>query len=213
MFRRVLEELGCLLEHVLVRVIGFVSIDEAVLSGLVVERRRGRRAAGLTRAVHPCRFVVCNGWILELVGLVFLGSATSEPEARGKSARLVLIGLIFGDRATRAPRRRRFELRFVVVNGELVVGGIPVVVRGLIVGRGTRSHGRVLRLGVERFVGIVGVVRGRYIALTSDGAQRLTLSPFELGRIGATAPLQVQMLSDCVVKKTHDETVLPRGKQ
>jgi hypothetical protein len=51
-----------------------------------------------------------------------------------------------------------------------------------------------------------GVVLRRKIArswVAPDGTERLTLGALDLSWIGAPAALQVEVLSDCVVKKTH----------
>ena len=43
----------------------------------------------------------------------------------------------------------------------------------------------------------------RGLAAASDRTERLALGAFHLGRIGTAAPLQVKVLSNRVVKKTH----------
>ncbi len=68
----------------------------------------------------------------------------------------------------------------------------PVLVARLVIGGGIRRPGRGLHLGE--------LSRGR---VAPDGTERLTLGALNLRRVGAPAALQVEVLSDCVVKKTH----------
>ena len=64
----------------------------------------------------------------------------------------------------------------------------------------------VFRFVVVRLVGpVVRVELGRIELLgpPSDGAKRLALGAFDFGRIGASATLQLEVLTNCVIQQTH----------
>src|SRR6202012_4806842 len=96
---------------------------------------------------------------------------------------------------------------------ERLLGGVELLVVELLLPVGLLrqvardSGGRLLkrradggRQPLRAGLGIVGDAR---LAVAAHRPQRLTLGALDLGRIGTAAALEVEVLANCVVEKTH----------
>jgi hypothetical protein len=185
--RRVLEKLGCLLEHVL-------SIPLRGLRGLHVElgglfaEMAGRIWSWRPRRDVAWRRRSCRRWRW-LSGEMLTGSRLICVERLKRLLKIEWLVCVprLGDFVV--PGRLLLVLSRGVAQ-QLVIGRLDPIVVALVVGVGHRRHG----------FGLIHANVRRFVRRAANRSERLSLEALHLARVSAPAALQFEVLADRIVE-------------